>query len=232
MVSRAVRRAEAFFEVLVAGFGGWLLVMLTISLMGLQDSEILSSPVGLAGALIAEATITLLLIRFLEISSFSGDGGVFALLRWSPAELLIGLASVPFLFLAVIFSGLAFELTFPQYASEGNPLLEKINTMLDLAVFIIAGVYAGGIKEEVQRGFILLRFEKHLGGIAAGLVLWSLVFGLGHYEQGWSSAFSAGVLGLIFGCIFLWKRNLLTAISVHAVYDVAVLLFYWNYVRN
>ena len=125
MVCRAVRRAEAFFEVLVAGFGGWLLVMLTISLMGLQDSEILSSPVGLAGALIAEATITLLLIRFLEISSFSGDGGVFTLLRWSPVELLIGLASVPFLFLAVIFSGLAFELTFPQYASEGNPLLEK-----------------------------------------------------------------------------------------------------------
>lgn len=232
MGSRAVQRAEAFFEVLVAGFGGWLLIMLAVGLMGLQGSDILASPVGMACALIAEATITLFLIRFLEASSFYGGSSVFALVRWSPAELLVGLASVPFLFLAVIFSGLAFELTFPQYASEGNPLLEKINTMLDLVFFVVAGVYAGGIKEEVQRGFILLRFEKHLGGILAGLVLWSLVFGFGHYEQGWSSAFSAAVLGLIFGCIFLWKRNLLTAISVHAVYDVAVLLFYWNYVRN
>ena len=125
-----------------------------------------------------------------------------------------------------------FELTFPQYVTEGNPILEMIKTPLDLVAFSVAGVYAGGIKEEVQRAFILIRFEKHLGGVSAGLILWSLVFGLGHFEQGWNSAFSAGVLGLVFGGIFLWKRNLFTAISVHAVYDVTVLLVYWNYFRN
>jgi len=157
---------------------------------------------------------------------------VFSLIRWSPAALGISAAVIPCLYLVVFVSSWIFEYLLPGYASEGNPLLELIQTPADLAAFMAAGVYSGGIKEEVQRAFILLRFEKYLGGIAIGLVLWSTVFGLGHYEQGWSSAFSAAVLGLVFGIIFLWKRNLFTAISVHALYDVTVLIVYWNYFRN
>ncbi|MFH1964773.1 MAG: CPBP family intramembrane glutamic endopeptidase [Acidobacteriota bacterium] len=232
MERKTIQRVEAVFEVMVAGFGGWVLIMLVLGLTGLQGSDILSRPVWIAVALMAEATITLFLIRFLESSSYPLSNGVFGLIRWSAADLLIGAAAVPFLFLVVFFSSWMFELFFPQYVTDGNPLLEMIRTPLDLAAFLVAGVYAGGIKEEVQRAFILLRFEMHLGGISAGLVLWSLVFGLGHYEQGWSSAFSAAVLGLVFGGIFLWKRNLFTAISVHAVYDVTVLVIYWNYFRN
>ncbi len=232
MASSAVQRIEAVFEVLVAGFAGWVITMLAVSLTGLQGSGLLSRPVYIAAVLIVEATITLFLIRFLEGSQDSLNSGVFGLIHWSPAGMIHGAAAVPVLFLVVFSSGWMFELTFPQYVTEGNPLLEMIKTPLDLAAFSVAGIYAGGIKEEVQRAFILLRFEKHLGGISIGLILWSLVFGLGHFEQGWSSAFSAGVLGLLFGGIFLWKRNLFTAIWVHALYDVTVLWIYWNYFRE
>jgi membrane protease YdiL (CAAX protease family) len=232
MESKTIQRIEAGFEVMAAGFGGWVLVILVLGLTGLHGSDILSRPVWMAAALIAEAIVTLFLIRFLEASVYPQSRGVFGLIRWSAADLLIGAALVPFLFLVVLFSSHLFGYIFPQYVTEGNPVLELIRTPWDLVAFSIAGVFAGGFKEEVQRAFILLRFEKHLGGIYAGLVLWSLVFGLGHYEQGWSSAFSAALLGLVFGGIFLWKRNLFTAITAHAVYDVTVLLIYWNYFRN
>ena len=230
--NRTPQRIEAVFEVLVAGFGGWVIVMLLLVMTGLQDSDILTRPVWMAAVLIGEAAITLLLIGFLEGSSYSKGRGVFSLIRWSPADLVFSAAVVPVLFLAVFISGMVFEYFFPRFASQGNPVLELIQTPADLAAFMAAGIFSGGIKEEVQRAFILLRFEKCLGGIVTGLFLWSVLFGLGHYEQGWSSAFSAGILGLVFGGVFLWKRNIFTAISAHAIYDVTVLLVYWKYFRN
>ena len=208
-----------------------MITILVLGISGLHGSEFISRPLWMAVFLVIEASITLLLIYFLDASSRPSSRGVFGLIRWNPADIPVAVAVVPLLFLVVLLSGWMFQLTFPQYSTDGNPLLEKIRTPLDLAAFLVAGVYAGGVKEEVQRAFILLRFESSLGGIYTGLVLWSLIFGLGHYEQGWSSAFSAAALGLVFGWIFIWKRNLFTAISAHAIYDVTVLLIYWHYFR-
>ena len=54
---------------------------------------------------------------------------------------------------------------------------------------------AGGLREEVQRAFILHRFERHLGGAAIGLVVFSVAFGLGHLVQGRDAAVITGLLG-------------------------------------
>ena len=55
---------------------------------------------------------------------------------------------------------------------------------------------AGGVREEVQRGFILHRFEQYLGGGARwASSCYSVLFGLGHLEQGWDAAIATGVLG-------------------------------------
>lgn len=217
-------------EVLAVGFGGWIITVMILAILGLQDSDTVSRPTWMAFFLVLEATITLALVLILERYRFSGTK-VFSLVRWDPGAILTAVAVLPILFFLVFFSGWFFQLYFPQYASQGNPLLERIKTPLDLVSFLVAGVYAGGVKEEVQRSFILLRFEERLGGIYPGLLIWSAVFGLGHYEQGWSSAFSAGILGLIFGGVFIWKRNLFASVSIHAVYNVAVLLIYWHYLR-
>ena len=44
------------------------------------------------------------------------------------------------------------------------------------------------MREEIQRGFVLRRFEQYLGGGPAGLVVFSAIFGLGHLEQGYDVA--------------------------------------------
>ena len=206
METSVPRRIEAVFEVLAVGFGGWVMIILALGAFGVQAVGSLLQPVWLAVTLVAEALLTLVIIGFLDRSDPS-QPGVFSLFRWSPGIIPASLAAAPLLLLTVSFTGWVFEISFPQWASEGNPLLEKIKTPWDLGAFLAAGIIAGGIREEVQRAFLLLRFERHLGGIYPGRIIWSLVFGHGHYEQGWSSTFSAAVLGLIFGGIFIWKRK-------------------------
>ncbi len=65
-----------------------------------------------------------------------------------------------------------------------NPLQDLVRTPKDAALFAIVLIVAGGIREEVQRAFLLRRFERWLGGARVGLVVTSLAFGAGHFVQG------------------------------------------------
>ena len=58
---------------------------------------------------------------------------------------------------------------------------------------------AGGVREEIQRGFILHRFRQYLGGGVIGVIVHSGLFGLGHVDQGWDAAITVGTLGAIWG---------------------------------
>ena len=92
-----------------------------------------------------------------------------------------------------------FNLFLPDYVSISNPLLELIEGYGDLLLLLISSIFVGGIKEEIQRAFVLDRFERYLGaivlmpflrisgrssseqdgrrvGIIVGLTLWSLFF--------------------------------------------------------
>jgi membrane protease YdiL (CAAX protease family) len=86
---------------------------------------------------------------------------------------------------------------------------------------------AGGIKEELQRAFILTRFREHLGGAGLGLLLWSIGFGAGHYVQGIQGVVIATIYGLIFGIVYILSRSLIAPIIAHSAYDTVVLLAYW-----
>ena len=73
----------------------------------------------------------------------------------------------------------------------------------DVVVLAVVGLLAGGIREEVQRAFILHRFEQHLGGAVAGLVCFSLLFGVGHALQGWPAVVTTTLLGAFWGLVYL-----------------------------
>jgi uncharacterized protein len=110
---------------------------------------------------------------------------------------------------------------------ETNPLIEIIRTPQQLGLFIFSALIAGGIKEELQRAFILSRFRKYLGGSLAGLILWSLAFGAGHYAQGVQGIVVASIFGFIFGMIYLISGSLVAPIVAHSIYDTLALLGYW-----
>jgi membrane protease YdiL (CAAX protease family) len=80
------------------------------------------------------------------------------------------------------------------------------------------------VREEIQRGFVLRRFEQYLGGGAVGLLLFSAVFGLGHVEQGRDVALATAVLGAFWGAIYLRRRTVAPAMIGHAGFNLAQII--------
>ncbi len=225
-------RFGKLLEVILVGVASSLMVPIAFAVCGIGGTTILENASYLVLFLISEATVTLAIIW----SLLRGNGETFGDIGWRwqrwRREAVIGLTFVPVLFAATFVVGLSFRLFLPVYLTEINPLLNLIQTPTDLVLFLISSIYVGGFKEEIQRAFVLVRFGSHLGGNKLGLILWSLFFAYGHMMQGIDNAVGAGVLGLIFGLLYIWRRNLAAPVMAHAVYDVATLLVYWSVLRS
>jgi membrane protease YdiL (CAAX protease family) len=89
----------------------------------------------------------------------------------------------------------------------------------DAVMFGVIAILAGGVREELQRAFLLQRFERHLGGAAIGVVVLSTAFGLGHVMQGWDAVIATGVLGAFWAVIYLRRRCSLAPMISHAGFN-------------
>ena len=107
-----------------------------------------------------------------------------------------------------------------------NPLEDLLRRPRDAWVFAVVVVIAGGVREEIQRAFILHRFDVWLGGPVVGLVVTSVAFGGGHLMQGRDVAVATGVLGLYWGVIYLRRRSCVAPIVSHAGFDLIEVLQY------
>ncbi len=81
-----------------------------------------------------------------------------------------------------------------------NPLQELLRSPRDAWLFALVVVVAGGVREEIQRAFLLHRFDVWLGGGVVGLVVTSVAFGAGHFDlQGLDAGIATGLLGAFWG---------------------------------
>jgi membrane protease YdiL (CAAX protease family) len=87
------------------------------------------------------------------------------------------------------------------------------------ALFAVVAIVAGGLREELQRAFLLVRFERQLGGATIGLLVLSVAFGLGHALQGWDAAIATGTLGAFWAVVYLRRRSSLAPIVSHAGFN-------------
>ena len=219
-------------EVVAVAVGGLVLASPAIRLMGFSAQDIYGGVPHLVLYLVLESSLTLGIILILLWSG----GRRLRDLGWAERgwwrESFTGVSVLPLLFGATFLVGLLFRIFLPQYVSDSNPLLEMIQDGTDLGLLLLTSVVVGGIKEEVQRAFILVHFRNHLGGAVPGLILWSVFFGAGHSFQGFDFAVAAGVLGLLFGLLYLWRGHLAAPIVAHALYDVVTLLIFWGLLRS
>jgi membrane protease YdiL (CAAX protease family) len=88
-------------------------------------------------------------------------------------------------------------------------------------VLVLLAVVAGGIREEIQRAFLLHRFQADLGGAGWGLVVTSLAFGLGHVVQGWDAVVVTTLLGAAWGALYLARASLTAGMVSHALANAA-----------
>lgn len=126
-----------------------------------------------------------------------------------------------------------------------DPLLERVtgaaidvssfdgmrgNLPAFLVMLAVGWVVGGFLEEMLFRGYLLRRLTRVLGdgplAVAAAVVLPAISFGLAHSYQDAPGMLSTGLIGLLFGVLFVWSRyNLWLPIIVHGVIDTVGLAF-------
>jgi membrane protease YdiL (CAAX protease family) len=135
-------------------------------------------------------------------------------------EALHGLLLVPLVFIGVVVLLNAMRILAPWLHNVPvNPLEQLATTPGQAAIFAIVAIVAGGIREELQRAFLLQRFEQHLGGATLGVVILSIGFGLGHIVQGWDAVITTGALGAFWALLYLRRRSVIAPVVSHAGFN-------------
>lgn len=226
----SLRRARiaALIEVIVcSGFPTQLAIAAVLALAGVQPfhpaGRLSTSYVFILS--LADAVVLVTLVWwFLHLH---GERATSVLLggRSLLREGLVGLLQVPAIFLLVVVVMSAVQHYAPWLHDVArNPMEGLIATRADAWRFVLVAVVGGGVREEVQRAFILHRFGQYLGGAWLGLVIFSVVFGAGHVIQGRDVAVTTATLGVFWGAVYLRRRSVASTVVSHSVFNATEIL--------
>jgi membrane protease YdiL (CAAX protease family) len=169
---------------------------------------------------LGEAVVTIVLM--VALTQAHGESVTALWIGRNPVtrETALGLLLVPVVFAIVVVLLNGIRLFAPWLHNVPTNPLEQLaaNSASDAALFALVAVFAGGVKEELQRAFLLRRFE-HLGGAKVGVVVLSIAFGLGHSVQGWDAVVATGTLGAFWAVIYLRRRSSVAPIISHAGFN-------------
>lgn len=131
---------------------------------------------------------------------------------------------VPLIFVALVM-GIIILATIQRYypslhTVEKNPLQALIRTPRDAWLFALVVVVAGGVREELQRAFLIHRFEVWLGGATVGVLSASIAFGAGHLLQGVDAAIATGALGAFWAIVYLRRRSVIAPVVSHSGFNL------------
>ena len=224
-----VSRVLSILEVLLcSGFPTQLLIGGLLVGLGARVSPAGPLPFRfvVAVSLLDTLAIGLLVVLFLRLRGedawrvLLGTGSVWR-------EAWRGVAYLPVVFGLVIALGSLVQSFAPWLHNvPDNPLQAMLTSPWRVAIFALVVVLAGGVREELQRGFILHRFEHDLGGARLGLILFSVAFGLGHLTQGIDAALITGTLGLLWGVMYLRRRSVVAPAISHSLFNLIEIALY------
>jgi membrane protease YdiL (CAAX protease family) len=219
-----IERAAAALEVILcSGFPTQIVIITILSTFGMKARLVggqLSPSFVFTMTLLDTFLLVGLVIFFMRAHRESVREQLFGW-RSTGREILFGLALIPASFFVVIAVLLVLQAVIPGLRNvPHNPLQDLVRDRWDAVIFAFVVMIAGGVREEIQRGFVLRRFEQYLGGGAAGLVIFSALFGLGHLEQGHDVAVATAILGAFWGAIFLRRRSILGPMIGHAGFNL------------
>ena len=182
------------------------------------------APLSIWYVVVLSLTDTLLLLALIAMFlSAHGERARDPLLGGRPLRREAA-AGVPLTFVAltigVVVLGAVQQLTPWLHTVERNPLQDLIQTPRDAALFAVVVVVAGGVREEIQRAFLLRRFERWLGGAGVGIVAASAAFGAGHLLQGADAAIATGLLGAFWAVVYLRRRSVVAPVVSHSGFNL------------
>jgi membrane protease YdiL (CAAX protease family) len=226
--SPARDRVSALLEVMLcSGYPTQLSLVLIMTSMGLTTR---TSAGGLAPSFVfilslVDAVLVVSLVCFFITAHGESVRQVLIGDRPIVREALVGVMLIPAVFVIVVLVlGLVLSLAPKLHNVPLNPLAAMVQTRMDAIIFSLVVMVAGGVREEVQRGFIVHRFDQRLGGAAFGVAAYSVAFGLGHLEQGWDAALATGMLGAIWGSVYVARRSIVAPMVSHAGFNLLQLI--------
>jgi membrane protease YdiL (CAAX protease family) len=218
-------RVTALLEVLLcSGFPTQALVVGMLVAVGQRPTATLTLSYVVALSLIDSVVLVALIVIFIRLRG-ERVSDVFLGNRPAAREAAAG---VPLIFVALAI-GIGVLTLLQMFAPglhdvEQNPLQALIVTPRDAAVFALVVVIAGGIREELQRAFILRRFERQLGGPLVGVIVASAAFGAGHRVQGADAAIATAFLGAFWAVTYLRRRSVIAPVISHSGFNLLQLL--------
>jgi membrane protease YdiL (CAAX protease family) len=141
-------------------------------------------------------------------------------------DIALGLALVPLVFLLVGLLMNALLRVFPGLHNVPSNPIEQMAAggPYDAAMLGVIAILGGGVREELQRAFMLQRFERQLGGATVGVIVLSIAFGLGHVQQGWDAVITTGLLGAFWSLVYLRRRSSVAPMVSHAGFNALEVL--------
>jgi uncharacterized protein len=92
--------------------------------------------------------------------------------------------------------------------------------ILEVTLWILLSISAGIGEEIVFRGYLQKQFQAATGSVVAAVILQGAIFGLAHTYQGWKQVIVIAALGILYGALVAWRRNLRASIIAHAWSDI------------
>jgi len=93
-------------------------------------------------------------------------------------------------------------------------------SLLEILLWIALSITAGVTEELVFRGYLQQQLRAISGRLTAAVIGQGMVFGFAHSYQGWKQVLVISVLGVLYGVLAAWRRNLRVNIITHAFGDV------------
>jgi membrane protease YdiL (CAAX protease family) len=225
-----VHRAGALAEILLcSGFPTqlFLLALLAASGMPARTPAGHLSPTFVFTLSLLDTVLVLGLIVFFLRAHQERARDVLLGSRQIGREIVLGFGLLPVTFVLLLLILAAILVVAPWLHNvPRNPLEDMLQNRRDALMFAVVAMVAGGVREEVQRGFILHRFDQYLGGGWVGVVAYSALFGLGHIEQGYDAAVAIAILGAGWGAVYLARRSIIAPMVSHAGFNLAQLVKY------
>lgn len=213
--------------ILCSGYPTQFTIAFGLQMLGisaLRDDGTLSSTFVFALSLI-DTVVLLTLIVALLVRRGESPARVFFGDRPVGREVAVGVFSVPFVVGFVVLTTLIIRAFAPWLHNvPQNPLEALLGTQAGLLMFLFVVIVAGGVREELQRAFLLHRFRGDLGQPWMGVLITSTAFGLGHTLQGLDAAIITGSLGAIWGVIYILRRSATASIVSHSLFNSAELI--------
>jgi CAAX protease family protein len=217
-----LERVGALVEIVIcSGFPTQVLLIVVMRALGLP-MRVADGGLSLADAMLVVGLV-LLFLRAHHESAREVLIGKVRVVR----EMLLGIATLPAVFMLVtivLILVLRFAPNLHNVAT--NPFEDMLKTRTDAVIFAVVVMIAGGVREEVQRGFIAHRCDQYLGGALGGVLVYSVFFGAGHADQGYDAMIAIGLLGLFWGLLYIVRRSIIAPLVSHALFNLAQLLKY------